>query len=123
MQDAEKRDSNGALGQRALPLEQPPRAAPLQLKLATSTAATWQSAIRHRRLVAHSPFQIPHSKFLASPAELGNDILDHVAVDVGEAVVPALEAMGEFLVVEAQEVHPGGLEVVDVHRVFGDVEA
>ena len=46
-----------------------------------------------------------------------------MAVDVGETIVAALEAMGEFLVVEAQEVHPGGLEVVDVHGVLCDGES
>lgn len=38
----------------------------------------------------------------ASLDKLSNDIFHHVAVHIGEAVVSALEAMGEFLVVEAQ---------------------
>src|SRR6185312_16071222 len=43
--------------------------------------------------------------------------------DVGEAEVAALEAVGEARVVEAEEVEDGGVEVVDVDGVFGDVEA
>lgn len=35
-------------------------------------------------------------------------------MDVGEAEVPALEAVGELFVVEAEEVEEGGVEVVDV---------
>jgi hypothetical protein len=54
---------------------------------------------------------------------LGKEGFDDVAVDVGEAVVAALEAVGEAFVVEAEEVHDGGLEVVDVDLVFGDLEA
>src|SRR6184192_1541723 len=46
--------------------------------------------------------------------DLGQHFFDEVAVDVGEAEVAALEAVGETLVVEAEEVEDGGLEVVDV---------
>ncbi len=42
-------------------------------------------------------------------------------MDVGEAVVAALEAEGQLGVVDAEQVHEGGLEVVDAHGVFGDV--
>ncbi len=41
---------------------------------------------------------------------LRKDSVDDFAVDVGEAVVVALEAVGEFFVIEAEEVHSGGLE-------------
>lgn len=54
---------------------------------------------------------------------LRKDSLDDFAVDIGEAVVTALEAVGEFFVIEAQEMHPGGLEVVDVDGVLRDREA
>lgn len=43
-------------------------------------------------------------------------------VDVGEAVVAALGVEGEALVIEAEEVEHGGLNVVDVDRVFDDIE-
>ena len=55
----------------------------------------------------------------------GEDGFDDVAVDVGEAEVPALGAEGETLVVKAKAVHQGGLEVVDVdgaRRLLGSPE-
>ena len=48
--------------------------------------------------------------------------MDHVAVDVGEAEVAALEAVGELRVVEAEQMQDRGLEVVHMHFVPGDVE-
>ena len=42
---------------------------------------------------------------------------------VGEAEVAALETVGEFLVIEAEEVEERGVEVVDVDFVFDDAEA
>jgi hypothetical protein len=45
------------------------------------------------------------------------------AMDVGEAVVAALEAVGEPGVVEAEQVQRGGVEVVNVNWVFDDVIA
>lgn len=53
-------------------------------------------------------------------ALLGEEVFHHFPVDVGEAVVAALEAVGELFVVEPNEVHPGGLEVVNVDFVTGD---
>ena len=44
-------------------------------------------------------------------------------MDVGQAEVAAGEAVGERLVVEAEQVQDRGLEIVDVDRVLGDVEA
>ena len=44
-------------------------------------------------------------------------------MDVGEAVVAALEAEGKSLVVEAQQMHDRGLQVVNVNLVFDDAEA
>ena len=55
--------------------------------------------------------------------ELGEDFLDDFAVDVGEAEVSALGTVGEFGVVEAEEVKEGGVEVVDVDFVLHGVEA
>jgi hypothetical protein len=53
----------------------------------------------------------------------GENAIDDVAVDIGEPVVAALVVEGEPFVVEAETVEDGGLEVVDVDRVFSDVEA
>lgn len=49
------------------------------------------------------------------------DLTNHVAVDVGQAIVAALEAVSETLVVEAEQVENGGVQVVDVNRVLDDV--
>ncbi len=51
------------------------------------------------------------------------DVLHHRSVDVGEAVVAALEAVGEPGVVEAEQVQGGRVQVVDVDGVFDDVVA
>ena len=40
-----------------------------------------------------------------------------VAVHVGQAEIPPLEAVGQPLVVDAQAVQDRGVEIVDVHRV------
>ena len=50
-------------------------------------------------------------------------VADHVAGDVGEAEVAAAEAIGQPLVVDAEQVQDGGVQVVDVDRVRGDVVA
>ena len=46
-----------------------------------------------------------------------------MAVDVGQAEVAALEAEGEPLVVEAEQVQDRGLQVVDVDLVLDGAEA
>lgn len=46
-----------------------------------------------------------------------------MAVDVGEAEIASGVVVGEAFVIEAEEVEDGGLEVVDVDFVLGDVEA
>ena len=46
-----------------------------------------------------------------------------LAADVGEAVVAALEAERQLLVVEPEQVQQRRVQVVDVHRVLGDVVA
>ena len=53
----------------------------------------------------------------------GQDFADDVAVDVGQAEVAALEAVGQLGVVEAQQVQDRGLQVVDVDAVLDGVEA
>src|SRR4051794_2271946 len=48
----------------------------------------------------------------------GQDRLDDVPGDVGQAEVAALLAVGEPQVVDAEEVEHGGMEVVDVDGVL-----
>ena len=52
-----------------------------------------------------------------------HDVVDHGAVDVGEAVVAAGVAVRQLLMVEAEEVEDGGVEVVDVDGFFDGFEA
>src|SRR5688500_5637099 len=54
---------------------------------------------------------------------LRNQLLHHLAMHVRQPEVAALEAEGEFGVVEAEEVEEGGVQVVDVDLVLGGVEA
>ena len=60
-----------------------------------------------------------------SPSSLSSrqDVSDDVAVDVGQAVVTAAEAVGESLVVEAHEVQDGRVEVVNMDLLLGRVPA
>ena len=44
-------------------------------------------------------------------------------LDAGQPLVEPLVLVGEPLVVEAQQVQDGGVEVADVHRVLDDVVA
>ena len=52
-----------------------------------------------------------------------HDLLDHLAVEVGQAVVAAGVAEGELLVVEAQQMQDRRVDVVDVHLVLDGLEA
>ena len=50
-------------------------------------------------------------------------VFHYAPVDVGEAVVAALVRERQALVVDAELVHDGGLQIVNVHRILGDVDA
>src|SRR5205823_3686168 len=54
---------------------------------------------------------------------LAQERVYHVAMHVGEAEVAALEAVGQPRVLDAEAVQDGRVEVVDRHRVFGNVVA
>ena len=56
-------------------------------------------------------------------SELRQQLGNQISVHVGQPEVAALEPVGEPGVVEAQQVQDRGLQVVDVDRVFDDVEA
>ena len=79
----------------------------------------------HWRLGIQEQSKLPWSPLLCDnwPIRSRQDFLDHLAVDVGEPEVAAGVAVSELFVVEAEQVEDRGLEVVDVDRVFGDVEA
>jgi hypothetical protein len=52
---------------------------------------------------------------------LGQHAADDLAVDVGKSVLPALVAECETRVIDATKVHDGGLHVVDVHGIGGNI--
>ena len=47
--------------------------------------------------------------------KLSNDVVNYMAVDVGEAEVAALIAVGELAVIDAEKMKDGRIAVVDVH--------
>ncbi len=51
----------------------------------------------------------------------GEDAFDDLAVNVGETELAALVTVREGFVIDAAEVHDGGLHIMHMHRVFGDV--
>ena len=54
---------------------------------------------------------------------LGEDRCNEIAVDICQSEVPTLEAIGEFCVVDTEQVKDSGIEVVHVNGIFGDVVA
>ena len=54
---------------------------------------------------------------------LSQQLLDNLSGDVGEAEVAALEAVGEFGMIEAEQMQEGRLQIVHVNRVFDYVKA
>ncbi len=69
-----------------------------------------------------------HSLFSPSPPrplslsralrQLRKQLLHHLAADVGQPEVAALEAIGQLEMVEAEQVQDRGLQVVDVDSVL-----
>lgn len=54
---------------------------------------------------------------------LCQQLLNHVPMHVGQAVVAALKAIAQARVIEAKQVQNRRLQVVDVNFVLGDAEA
>ncbi len=54
---------------------------------------------------------------------LRQDVVDDVAVHVGETEVASLMAIGQAFVVDSEEVETGGVKVVDVNFVFDDAKS
>ena len=72
----------------------------------------------------HQPsVALPPNAYATALGELCEQLINDVSVDVGEAVIAALKVVSEFGVFQAQGGENGGLEVVDVDGVLGDVEA
>src|SRR5437762_10124401 len=51
------------------------------------------------------------------------EVFDEFAFNVGEAEIAALEAIGQFGVIESEEMQECGVKVVNVDLVFDDVES
>ena len=51
-----------------------------------------------------------------------DDVMHDVSVDVGQAIVASLMAIGKAFVVDAEEVKAGGVEVVDVNWILDNSE-
>ena len=64
-----------------------------------------------------------HSAASSQSNPSSEDVLHHFAEDIGEAEVAALEPVGEPLVVDAHEMHEGGLKIVDVDFVHHGIHA
>ena len=52
-----------------------------------------------------------------------DDVMDHPARDIGKAKVPALEAVGQAQMVQAELVQHRGVQVVSVDGLVGDAPA
>src|SRR5437868_6295871 len=75
-----------------------------------------------RPLSRHSSALTLHSSLATSPAPpLRQQPFDHIAVDVGEPKVTALEAVGEAFVIEPQAMEDGGVEIVNVDGILRHV--
>jgi hypothetical protein len=55
--------------------------------------------------------------------ELRNQLVNYLAMHVGQPEVAAGVAVGELFVIEAEELEHGGMQVVDVDGVLGGLEA
>ena len=67
-------------------------------------------------------FEVRQAKNLSSSNDnrrcSRQDALYHFAVHVGESIVSALEAVGESLLIEAEEPENRGLEIMDVDLIL-----
>ena len=53
---------------------------------------------------------------------LREDVLDHIAMNVGKPEVPTCPAIGEPLMIEAQQVQKCGVQIVNMDTVFDRFE-
>ena len=45
-----------------------------------------------------------------------------MAVDIGQAIVSPLELVGELFMIDTETMEHRGVQVIHVHRVFGDIK-
>src|SRR5207247_7147205 len=70
-------------------------------------------ALRDRRL--------PFFRHALRRRGLDEQSFDHLAADIGEAIIAALETVGKASVVDAQTGEHGGAELVNADGVFGHI--
>ena len=49
--------------------------------------------------------------------------MDHIAVNIGQSEVSSSVTIRELFVVEAHQAQHGGMQIVNMHRVFDGFEA
>src|SRR5882672_10706008 len=53
---------------------------------------------------------------------LCNQLIDHIAVNIGQPEIPARMPKGKLRMVESEEMKNCGVKIVDMHRVLGGLE-
>src|SRR6202030_4157320 len=80
------------------------------------TSRTWKRPRNQTTSIKLGPLR-------AARVHSSENALDHLAGGIGQAVIATLVVEGELLVVDAEQVEHGGVEVVHLDRVFDDVVA
>lgn len=50
------------------------------------------------------------------------DVVNELAVHIGQSIITTLETIGQLFVVEPKQVQNGRVQVMHVHRVLRDIE-
>ena len=53
----------------------------------------------------------------------GEDVFHNLPMDVSQSELPPLEFVRQTFMVDSHQVHERGLEIVNVNRVLGDIDA
>src|SRR5215831_21238580 len=68
-------------------------------------------------------FKRPFSKGRARDVRLHDDVFDDLAFDVRKPEIPAGVAIGELLVIHAEQVQSGRMQIVHMHRTLHNLES
>src|SRR6476661_6557103 len=66
--------------------------------------------------------ELPNYRTAELPS-LRHHLRDSIALDVGQSEITALESIGQLLVIDAQQLQHGRVQIVDVDRVLDHVVA
>ena len=61
------------------------------------------------------PGRLPKNR---SKERSGQHRLDHLTMHIRQPVIPTAMTKGEFLVIEAQQMQDGGMEIVHMHSIL-----